>query len=136
MTGEAGGSAERQRLDKWLFFARVVKSRSLAQAHIGSGHVAVNGQAVRQASRLVAVGDKVEVTLPERDLVLIVRAGGERRGPYSEAQLLYEDQSPPPAERERSSAFEQAIREPGSGRPTKKDRRAIDGFLLGSKGKD
>lgn len=118
-------SGSRQRIDKWLFFARVAKSRSLAQDRVTAGHVKVNGQTVRQASHQVKPGDRLEVAMPERDLVLIVKLPGERRGPYEEAKLLYEDLTPP-RERQPFAASEQAVRAPGAGRPTKKERRALE----------
>lgn len=119
----------RQRIDKWLFFSRMVKSRSLAQGHVQSGHVRINGQRIAQPSHMVKPGDKVELSLDRRDLVLIVKSGGERRGPYEEARLLYDDQSPLPDETKRLTAYEQATRDVGAGRPTKKERRAIDRLM-------
>ena len=114
---------QRQRIDKWLFFARIAKSRTLAQEWIEAGHVAVNGEKVRRSSADIKVGDTVEVTTRDGDFVLIVQAPGERRGPYEEARHLYEDRSPP---RVRLTPFEQAQREPGAGRPAKKERRDVD----------
>lgn len=124
--------AGRQRLDKWLFFARMVKSRSLAQSYILSGNVRVNGNAVRQSSHLVKLGDKLELSFERSSRILVVLASGERRGPYEEAKLLYDDQTPPPAPNDHMTPFEQAMREPGSGRPTKKERRALDRFISDS----
>jgi ribosome-associated heat shock protein Hsp15 len=115
-----------QRIDKWLFFARVFKSRSLAQAAISSGHVRVNGDPMRQPSRQLAPGDRLDIKLERRDMNLVVKAMGERRGPYPEARLLYEDLTPPAEAR--LNMLEQAQRIPGSGRPTKKERRALDAF--------
>ena len=114
---------QRQRIDKWLFFARIAKSRTLAQGWVEAGHVSVNDEKVRRPSADLKVGDRLEVHTTERDVVLIVRAPGESRRPYDEARLLYEDISPP---RERLTRFEQATREPGAGRPEKKERREID----------
>ena len=119
-------SGSRQRIDKWLFFARMVKSRSLAQAHVQSGHVRVNGERVVQPSHQIKAGDRVELALERRDVILIVRLPGERRGPFAEAQMLYEDLSPPPDATNQPTRFEQAVRAPGSGRPTKRERREID----------
>lgn len=119
-------SGSRQRIDKWLFFARMVKSRSLAQLYVQNGSVRVNGERVVQPSFGVKAGDRVELFLERRDVVLIVRSSGERRGPFEEARLLYEDLTPPPDETKRLTPLEQALRAPGSGRPTKRDRRAID----------
>ena len=115
--------AQRQRIDKWLFFARVAKSRTLAQGWVEAGQVRVNGEKIKRPSADVKVGDRLEITTTERDLVLIVKAGGESRRPYEEARLLYEDISPP---REKLTRFEQATRAPGAGRPEKKDRRETD----------
>ncbi|MBZ9790763.1 RNA-binding S4 domain-containing protein [Rhizobium sp. 3T7] len=130
MSGETQpGSGSRQRIDKWLFFTRMVKSRSLAQSHIQSGHVRINGERALQPSQTVKVGDKVELALERRDVVLIVKSRGERRGPYEEARLLYEDQTPPPDETKRLTPYEQATRATGAGRPTKKERRAIDRLM-------
>ncbi|KWV44173.1 MULTISPECIES: RNA-binding S4 domain-containing protein [Rhizobium] len=123
------GSGSRQRIDKWLFFTRMVKSRSLAQSHIQSGHVRINGERALQPSQMVKTGDRVELALERRDVVLIVKSGGERRGPYEEARLLYEDLTPPPDEAKRLTPYEQAMRATGTGRPTKKDRRAIDKLM-------
>lgn len=125
MSGERESGA-RQRIDKWLFFARIVKSRSLAQAHINAGHVKINGLASRQPARGIAQGDRVEIALERRNLVLLVKELGERRGPYEEARLLYEDVSPPVPERQPLSLLDQALRRPGSGRPTKRERRETD----------
>jgi Ribosome-associated heat shock protein implicated in the recycling of the 50S subunit (S4 paralog) len=116
----------RQRIDKWLFFARMVKSRSLAQTFIASNNVRVNGDLVTQPSFLVKPGDRINLALGRRDLVLVVKLGGERRGPFEEARLLYDDLTPAPEEQKRLSLYEQAQRAPGSGRPTKKERREID----------
>ncbi len=127
MTGTEEPRADvRQRIDKWLFFTRMAKSRSLAQTLVEAGHVTVNGRKIHQPSHNVRAGDRVEIRLERRDVILVVRESGSRRGPYEEAKLLYEDLSPPPEERPRLSAFEQAQRQPGAGRPTKRDRRALD----------
>jgi len=119
----------RQRLDKWLFFARMVKSRTIAQSYIQSGNVKVNDTVIRQPSHTLKTGDRLTLSLERMDRILVVKAPGERRGPYEEAQLLYEDQTPPRDPAERTTALEQAVRQPGSGRPTKKERRALDKFI-------
>jgi ribosome-associated heat shock protein Hsp15 len=122
-------SGSRQRIDKWLFFARMVKSRSLAQACVQGGHVRINGDRIVQSSYGVKVGDRIDLSLERRDIVLIVRQPGTRRGPFEEAKLLYEDLTPPPDEAKRLTPFEQALRAPGAGRPTKRERRAIDRLM-------
>jgi ribosome-associated heat shock protein Hsp15 len=119
----------RQRIDKWLFFTRVAKSRSLAQGLVQSGKVKVNGSRIAQPSVQVKPGDLVEIVLERRDIVLKVVSGGTRRGPYEEARHLYEDKSPPPPDRESLTRFDQAQRAAGTGRPEKKERRAIDRLM-------
>ncbi|MDF1775906.1 MAG: RNA-binding S4 domain-containing protein [Rhizobiaceae bacterium] len=120
-------SEQRQRIDKWLFFARVVKSRSLAAKLVQSGRVRVNGDKVSQASRQVVPGEVLTITLERQILILKILEPGERRGPYEEAKLLYEDISPPPVtNKEKQFAGHAIQREAGSGRPTKRERRVLD----------
>ncbi len=117
----------RQRIDKWLFFARVVKSRSLAAKLAVAGRVRINSDKASQASDLVKPGDVLTITLERRILVYKVLDGGVRRGPAEEARKLYEDISPPPAEKGSAPADAIApLREIGSGRPTKRERRETD----------
>ena len=119
-------AGSRQRIDKWLFFARMAKSRSIAQSLIQSNCIRINGALVSQPSYQVKTGDRLDIKLERRDVVLVVKSGGDRRGPLEEARLLYEDLTPPPEERQKLTAFEQAQRLPGSGRPTKKERRETE----------
>jgi ribosome-associated heat shock protein Hsp15 len=122
-------SGSRQRIDKWLFFTRMIKSRSLAQTFVMKGNVRINGERIIQPSHGVRPGDKVELTLERRDVVLVVKLPGDRRGPFEEAKLLYEDLTPPPDESKKLTLFEQALRDPGAGRPTKRQRREIDKLM-------
>ena len=117
----------RQRIDKWLFFARAVKSRSLAAKLVAAGRVRINRDKAAQASDSVKCGDVLTITLDRHVLVWKVLDTGARRGPAPEARMLYEDLSPRPAPA--ASAVPSAIaplREAGSGRPTKKERRQTD----------
>jgi ribosome-associated heat shock protein Hsp15 len=114
---------DRQRIDKWLWHVRVVRTRSAAAALAGSGHVRVNGQRIDAPSRAVRIGDVVTVALDRRVRVLKVAGFVERRGSAESTQPLYEDLAPAPIYRRTSSP---ATREPGAGRPTKRDRRSID----------
>ena len=116
----------RQRLDKWLFFTRLVKSRSLAQKAIEAGDVRVNGRPVKQSAHLLQAGDVLSFSSAHRDVVVKVVLPGTRRGPFEEARLLYEDLSSPKSEPGVDLPLEQAARERGAGRPTKRDRRVID----------
>jgi ribosome-associated heat shock protein Hsp15 len=117
----------RQRIDKWLFYARVVKSRSLAAKLAQAGRVRINRDKATQAADQVKPGDVLTITLDRRILVYKVLDAGTRRGPAEEAQRLYQDISPPPAPKQ--ATLPDAIlplRDAGSGRPTKKQRRDTD----------
>ncbi|MCR9139750.1 MAG: RNA-binding S4 domain-containing protein [Alphaproteobacteria bacterium] len=121
----------RQRIDKWLFFARVVKSRSLAAKLAQSGRVRLNGDKVSQASRQIGFGDVLTITLDRQIRILKVLLPGERRGPFEEARTLFEDLSPPPVPTsERQPAAIVPLREAGSGRPTKRERRQLDKWKI------
>ena len=93
-------SPEAQRLDKWLWYARIAKSRSIAAKSIEDGCIRVNRQRVVKASATVKCGDVLTVALQGRVRVIEVLAVGERRGPACEAQTLYADLfvSPVPGE--------------------------------------
>ena len=132
---EQSGGQARQRIDKWLFFARLRKSRSLAAKSVEAGDVRVNGAPVRQPAHLVRPGDTIVLSLDRHDMVVKVLLPGERRGPYEEARLLYDDLTPPPPPRDERTLFAQATRERGAGRPTKRERRETD-RLLGFSGTD
>jgi ribosome-associated heat shock protein Hsp15 len=82
---------DRQRLDKWLWFARFVKSRSLAAKLVGDGFVRVNGQRAETPAKAVAVGDVITVAVARTTAVVRVEGLGTRRGPAPEAQRLYSD---------------------------------------------
>lgn len=82
------------RLDKWLWFARVVRTRSLAAKLCASGSVSVGAHGAAKSHYLVRVGDRVTVEASRTRRVLIVRALGERRGPAVEARRLYDDATP------------------------------------------
>lgn len=116
---------EKQRLDKWLFFSRAVKSRTLAQKLIEAGSIRVNSERTERTDHKVGPGDVLTMTVHERLLVWRILDAGERRGPATEAAALYEDLSPPPIPREEKPPIH-AGREAGSGRPTKKERRDTD----------
>jgi ribosome-associated heat shock protein Hsp15 len=114
-----------QRIDKFLWFARFFKSRTLAASVVTAGRVRINGARCEKASTIVKAGDVL--TFPAGSLVRVIKVvtGGERRGPASEAQTLYEDLTPPPEARAAEPSAP-AKRERGSGRPTKKERRETD----------
>jgi ribosome-associated heat shock protein Hsp15 len=83
-----------QRLDKWLWFARIVKSRTLGAALVSEGKVRVNRARAVKASQTVRPGDVLTITLRGRVDVLKVLAAGDRRGPPQQARQLYEKLAP------------------------------------------
>jgi ribosome-associated heat shock protein Hsp15 len=111
------------RVDKWLWAARLFKTRTLAAAACHGGKVDVNHQAAKP-SRLLRAGDTVQVTVERGRRVVRVAALADRRGPATAARTLYDDLTPPAPPRIR--AGRPAYRAPGTGRPTKSERRAID----------
>ncbi len=129
MTGRMADTApvqeQRQRIDKWLWHARVVRTRSAAAALATSGHVRLNGQRLDAASRAVKPGDVLTIALDRAVRVLKVQGFAARRGDAPSARTLYEDLSGPDPPRTA------APRPPGAARPTKRDRRAIDRFTGG-----
>jgi ribosome-associated heat shock protein Hsp15 len=122
-----GPAPVRQRLDRWLFFSRAVKSRTLAQKLIESGVVRVNSERTLGTDCRVGPGDVLTMTVHRRLLVWRIVSAGSRRGPAPEAALLYEDLSPPPLPvSDAAVPGAPASRDPGTGRPTKKQRRDTD----------
>jgi ribosome-associated heat shock protein Hsp15 len=120
---------DRQRIDKWLWHARVVRTRSAAAALVASGLVRLNGARSTAPSQPVRRDDVITIALDRAVRILKVAGFAERRGDAEAARGLYADLTPPPAP-SAAQAPGVAVREPGSGRPTKRDRRAI-GRLLG-----
>jgi ribosome-associated heat shock protein Hsp15 len=119
-------SEDRQRVDKWLWHARVVRTRSTAAALVTSGHVRINGARIDAPARAVRPGDVVTVGLDRTVRVMKVVGFVERRGGSESARALYEDLSAGTEATPKPAASEPAERQPGTGRPTKRDRRALD----------
>jgi ribosome-associated heat shock protein Hsp15 len=125
-------SAEKVRVDKWLWAARFFKTRSLATDAVDGGKVQVNGEGVKPA-KLVKIGDEIRLRQGPLEWRLVVKALGERRGPASVAEGLYEELPESKAARERQQ--EQLRMAPAAfvyeerGRPTKKDRRELSRFI-------
>ena len=84
-------SPDRQRIDRWLWHARIVRTRDAAAALAGAGYVRVNGARIDAPSRLVRPGDVITVALDRRVRVLKVRGFAARRGAAGTAQSLYDD---------------------------------------------
>jgi ribosomal 50S subunit-recycling heat shock protein len=85
------GSAERQRIDRWLWHARLVRTRGAAAALAGGGFVRVNGARIDAPGRMVRAGDVITVALDHRVRVVKVMGFVERRGPADSAAALYQD---------------------------------------------
>ena len=128
MTGPAETPLRKERLDRFLFFSRAVKSRTLAQEIIESGAIRINSARMERSDHKVGAGDVLTMSIHGRVLVWRILDPGTRRGPASEAQGLYEDISPSMPPRAERSPYEAAIaeRSPGAGRPTKRERRETD----------
>ncbi len=103
-----------------------MRTRSVASALVVSGHVRVNGQRVTTPSRLVRADDVITVALDRQARILKVAGFAERRGDADAGRALYADLTPEPARAESGGLPPSGGREAGSGRPTKRERRAID----------
>jgi ribosome-associated heat shock protein Hsp15 len=126
---------ERVRVDKWLWAARFVKTRSAATELVQAGHVKVGGERVKPA-REVGPGDKVEIRLGTTRRVVIVTGVADRRGPAKVAATLYEETPESREERERLAVERRASRPLGAdlgARPTKQDRRRLEALRRGQR---
>ena len=128
MHGDDGD--EGTRIDKWLWAARFFKTRSLAAEAVNGGKVEVNG-ARAKPSRAVRPGDSLNIRHGPYEWTVIVKAVAKLRGPALQAQLLYQETEESARKRETTIARLNLERPPEfdhSGRPSKKDRRAINRF--------
>ena len=138
MTEEAAGKL---RVDKWLWYARFFKTRTLAAEVANGGKIRVNKVAVRKASADVKVGDVLTFHQGHNIRVIEILGLGSARRPFEEAKLLYNDLAPLPergpksegtaSEGEDAKSLDArtipvAEREFGAGRPTKRERRDTD----------
>ncbi len=114
------------RVDKWLWTARLFKTRALAAGAVRGGRVHVNGVAVKP-SREVGPGDELQMTLGPVRRTVIVRGAADRRVSAAEAANLYDETETSVAERERQAELRR-LTGPADlgGRPTKRDRRRFD----------
>lgn len=120
-------AAETERLDKWLWAARFFKTRSLAAEAIAGGKVQVADQRAKPA-RLIRTGDRIRIRKGELLWEVVVQGLSRERRPAPEAVLLYEET--PASKTHRAEETERrrqraAQRTPGTGRPTKRDRRKL-----------
>ncbi len=125
---------ERQRIDKWLWHARIVRTRTLASNLVNSGKVRIDRKRINRASQTARLGNIV--TAPQGRLIRTLKITGfaNRRLPASEVELLYEDLTPVPVAQASTDTKDgrfgpqivQARREAGSGRPSKRERRMTE----------
>jgi ribosome-associated heat shock protein Hsp15 len=138
------GPAESQRLDKWLWFARVARTRTLAAGLVADGRVRVNRVRTTKPAQLVKIDDVITVSVARGVRVLRILGAGKRRGPASEAAGLFDEIVPLQSAAQKKQAGVSdtddaavasddigagqggPVSEAGSGRPTKKDRRTLD----------
>ena len=113
-------TAEKIRIDKWLWYARFFKTRSLAAKQVSAGHLRLNGAKISKSAQSVTTGDVLSFPQGRQNRVVEVRGIGTRRGPAPEAQALYLDKTPKQDVVPANPRFE------GKGRPDKKTRRALD----------
>jgi ribosome-associated heat shock protein Hsp15 len=119
---------ELTRIDRWLWAVRLLKTRAESTNACRAGHVRVNGKAAKPATP-VRAGDRVQAVVHGRERVLeVVRVVDKRVGATLARECLI-DHSPPLPPREETAAA--SFREPGTGRPTKRDRRQLDRFRSG-----
>jgi len=93
------------RLDKWLWFARVARTRSLAARLCSEGCVTIGGREALKPHQPVRIGDLVVIDLPHEQRRLTVRALGQRRGPPTDARQLYDEAAPPLRRDQATSAW-------------------------------
>ncbi|MFJ2165476.1 RNA-binding S4 domain-containing protein [Streptomyces griseofuscus] len=122
--GAAGpGSGETVRIDSWIWAVRLIKTRSQGATACRGGHVRVNGERVKPAYSL-RVGDEVRLRNEGRERIVIVKRLIRKRVGAPVAVQCYIDNSPPPPPRE--TVAPAGIRDRGTGRPTKRDRRDME----------
>jgi ribosome-associated heat shock protein Hsp15 len=114
------------RLDKWLWFARFARTRTSAAKLITEARFRVNGQGTDKAHYAIRPGDVLTFPLGPHIRIIKVLALAARRGGAPEARLLYEDLDPPQAKPRQPDEPATGLRDEGAGRPTKRERRAID----------
>ncbi|MER5180735.1 RNA-binding S4 domain-containing protein [Streptomyces sp. NPDC002896] len=122
--GTAGAAGEGSaRVDSWIWSVRLVKTRSLGAAACRGGHVRVNGERVKPAHG-VRVGDEVRLRHEGQERIVVVKRIIRKRVGAPVAVECYVDNSPPPPPRE--AVAPAGVRDRGTGRPTKRDRREME----------
>ena len=126
-----------QRIDQWLWHARFFKTRTLASKFVTDGNVRITRDEetfrAEKSSAAVRPGDVLVFSRNDVLRIVEILQCAARRGPASEARTLYDDQSPPQPKKEEKSP-QPFAREKGAGRPTKKDRRALNAMKANHSG--
>ncbi len=118
-------NSEKVRIDKWLWAARFFKTRSLAVDALECGKVFVDGERVKP-SKLLAVGNTLNIRLGPYQHTVVVQALSDKRGPASQAQKLYQETAESRLRREALATEIKLQPATQAGRPTKRDRREIE----------
>ena len=129
MEGDKNRDAD-VRVDKWLWAARFFKTRALAAEAVSGGKIQINGERAKP-SRVVRIGDRVGIRRGPSEWTIIVKDASRLRGPAAQAQQLYEETEESRCQREAAMAQLRLERPPEldfPGRPSKKNRRAIQRF--------
>jgi ribosome-associated heat shock protein Hsp15 len=123
VSGEAPQAEGSVRTDAWVWAVRLTKTRSEAAAACRAGHVRVNGERAKPAQAL-RTGDEVRLRHAGRDRIVVVsRIVKKRVGPPVAAECFVDNSPPPPP---RDTALQIPVRDRGTGRPTKRDRREME----------
>ncbi len=124
-----------QRIDKWLFHARFIKSRTKATKLVSANKLRINDDKISKPSYLLKVGDVLTFRLNKEIKTIKILGINDTRRPFVEAQTLYDDQTPEPINsgaRKFDKNSSPMLRDKGAGRPTKKHRRKMDQFIMDS----
>lgn len=117
---------EFQRIDKWLWHARFVKTRSLAQKLVTSGKVRIDSEKITSANKKIRVSNVLTIAIQREIKIIEITGIPQRRGPYSEAQTFYKDLTPPSEIAPRDSKLKKVkSTEARTPRPTKHQRKQI-----------
>ncbi|MCG7210988.1 MULTISPECIES: RNA-binding S4 domain-containing protein [Streptomyces] len=119
----APAPGESVRIDSWIWAVRLIKTRSMGATACRGGHVQLNGERVKPAHS-VRVGDEVRLRQEGRERIVIVKRLIRKRVGAPVAAQCYVDNSPPPPPREAVAPI--GLRDRGTGRPTKRDRRELE----------
>ena len=117
------------RLDIYLYYIRIFKSRSLATKYILSNTLRISGQVTQKPHKLISIGDVLSMTIRDNVKILKVLDIPNRRGPYLESLNFYEDITPIEKNQKKEGAKPNVKFAERVGRPTKRERRQTDRLM-------